>query len=66
MGNRPATYWVLFVIAIGLAVAALVARFSPDPQKHTMAQYLFGGAIALLLIARSFFRGKPAEPLPRE
>ena len=35
-------YWVLLLIAIGMAVAGFVVRSSPDPQKHAMAQYLGG------------------------
>jgi len=68
MGNRSAGYWVLLVIAIGMAVAGFVVRSSPDPQKHAMAQYLGWGAIALLLIARFFFRRKPdtTPPMPRD
>jgi hypothetical protein len=49
-------------------VIALVLRSSPDPQKHAMAAYLGYGAIAFLLIARFFFRGKPdtTPPVPRD
>jgi hypothetical protein len=56
------------IVAIGMAVAGFVVRSSPDPQKHAMAQYLGWGAIALLLIARFFFRGKPdtTPPMPRD
>jgi len=68
MGNRPASYWILVIVAIGMAVAGFVVRSSPDPQKHALAPYLCWGAIALLLIARFFFRGKPdtTPPLPRD
>lgn len=68
MGNRPAGYWILLVIAIAMAVAGFVVRSSPDPQKHAMALYLGWGAIALLLIARFFFRGKPdtTPPMPKD
>jgi hypothetical protein len=68
MGNRPAAYWVLLVVAIGMAIAGFVARSSADPQRHAMAQYLGWGAIALLLIARFFFRRKPdaTPPMPRD
>jgi uncharacterized membrane protein len=68
MGNRSASYWILVAIAIGMAVAGFVMRSSPDPQKHAMAQYFGWGAIALLLIARFFFRRKPdtTPPMPRD
>ena len=68
MGNRSATYWVLVLVAIGIAVAAFVVRSSPDPHKHAMAQYLGWGAIALLVIARFFFRRKPdtTPPMPKD
>jgi uncharacterized membrane protein len=68
MGNRPAAYWVLVIVAISMAVAGFVVRSSPDPQKHAMAPYLGWGAIALLLIARFFFRGKPDKtpPMPKD
>jgi len=68
MGNRPAGYWILLVIAIAMGVAGFVVRSSPDPQKHAMAQYFGWGAIALLLIARFFFRGKPdtTPPMPKD
>ena len=66
MGNRPMTYWVLVLIAIGMAVAGFAVRSSSE--KHAMAQYLGWGAIALLLIARFFFRKKPdtTPPMPRD
>jgi uncharacterized membrane protein len=68
MGNRPASYWVVLIVAIGMAVAGFVVRSSPDPHRHAMAQYLGWGAIALLLIARFFFRGKPdtTPPMPKD
>jgi hypothetical protein len=68
MGNRPAAYWILVLVAIGMAVAGFAVRSSPDPHKHAMAQYLGWGAIALLLIARFFFRGKPdtTPPMPKD
>jgi uncharacterized membrane protein len=68
MGNRPASYWILVIVAIGMAVAGFVVRSSPDPQRHAMAPYLGWGAIALLLIARFFFRGKPdtTPPMPKD
>jgi predicted tellurium resistance membrane protein TerC len=68
MGNRPAAYWILLIVGIGMAVAGFVVRSSPDPQKHAMAQYLGWGAIAFLLIARFFFRRKPdtTSPMPRD
>jgi len=68
MGNRPAAYWILLIVGIGMAVAGFVVRSSPDPQRHAMAQYFGWGAIALLLIARFFFRRKPdtTSPMPRD
>jgi uncharacterized membrane protein len=68
MGNRPTGYWILLVIAIAMAVAGFVVRSSADPHKHAMALYLGWGAIALLLIARFFFRGKPdnTPPMPKD
>ena len=66
MGKRPTAYWILFVIAIAAAVAAFFLR--SDPSKHTMAQYLAWGAVALLLIGRFFFRGKQdtTPPMPKD
>jgi hypothetical protein len=66
MGNRSAGYWILVVIAIGMAVAGFAVRSSPE--KHAMAQYLGWGAIALLVIARFFFRKKPdtTPPMPKD
>jgi hypothetical protein len=66
MGNRPAGYWILLIIAIAIGVAGFMMR--SDPQKHAMAQYLGWGAIALLLIARFFFRAKPdtTPPMPKD
>jgi hypothetical protein len=68
MGNKPASYWILVLVAIAMAVAGFAVRSSPDPHKHAMAQYLGWGAIALLLIARFFFRGKPdrTPPMPKD
>jgi uncharacterized membrane protein YjfL (UPF0719 family) len=68
MGNRPAGYWILVAVGVVMAGIAFAVRSSPDPQKHTLAQYLAWGAIALLLIARFFFRRKPdtTPPMPRD
>jgi hypothetical protein len=54
------------LIAIGMAVAGFAVRSSPE--KHAMAQYLGWGAIALLVIARFFFRKKPdtTPPMPKD
>jgi hypothetical protein len=59
---------MVVIIAIGMAVAGFVVRSSPDPQRHAMAPYLGWGAIALLLIARFFLRGKPdtTPPMPKD
>ena len=56
------------LIAIAAAVAAFMMRSSPDPHTRAMAQYLGWGAIALLLIGRFFFRGKPdtTPPMPKD
>ncbi|MGZ4897272.1 MAG: hypothetical protein ACXVJ0_12380 [Candidatus Angelobacter sp.] len=68
MGNRPAGYWILFLVAIAIGVASFMMRSSPDPHNRAMAQYLGWGAIALLLIARFFFKAKiePTPPMPRD
>jgi hypothetical protein len=68
MGNRPAGYWILVLIAIALGVAGFIMRSSPDPHNRAIAQYFGWGAIALLLIARFFFRGKPdnTPPMPKD
>jgi cytochrome b561 len=68
MGNRPAGYWILLLIAIAMGVAGFIMRSSPDPHKHAMAQYLGWGAIVLLVIARFFLRAKvdPTPPMPRD
>jgi len=68
MGNRPAGYWILVLIAIAAAVAAFMMRSSPDPHMRAMAQYLGWGAIALLLVGRFFVRGKPdtTPPMPKD
>jgi predicted membrane channel-forming protein YqfA (hemolysin III family) len=68
MGNKPAGYWILLLLAIAALVASFMMRSSPDPNIRDIARYLWMGAIALLLIARLFFRGKPegTPPIPRE
>jgi len=68
MGNRPMSYWILLLIAIAAVIAAFMMRSSPDAHSRAIAQYLGWGAIALLLIARFFFRGKPdtAPPVPKD
>ena len=68
MGKRPATYWVLVLVALAMVVAALMMRYSADSHYRGMAQYIVWGALALFLIARFFFRGKPdsTPPMPRD
>jgi hypothetical protein len=66
MGNRPAGYWILLIIAIAMGVAGFMMR--SDPQKHAMAQYLGWGAIVLLVIARFAFKARvdPTPPMPKD
>ena len=68
MGNRPAAYWILLLLAIAAVIAAFMMRSSPEPHNREIARYLGWGAIALLLIARFFFRGKtqPTPPMPKD
>jgi hypothetical protein len=68
MGNRPVAYWILLLIAIAAAVAAFMMRSSSDAHARSIAQYLGWGAIALILIGRFFFRGKPdtTPPTPKD
>jgi hypothetical protein len=68
MGNRPASYWILVLIAIVAVIAAFVMRSSANPQTQEISKYLGYGAIAMLLVARFFFRGKthPTPPTPKQ
>jgi hypothetical protein len=68
MGNRPTSYWILVLLAVAAIVASFVMRSSADPHIKNLSQYLGWGAVAVLLIARFFFRGKPdtTPPMPRD
>jgi hypothetical protein len=68
MGNRPAGYWILLLIAIAAVVTSFMMRSSPDAHTRGMAQYLGWGAIALLLIGRFVFGRKPdtTPPMPKD
>ena len=68
MGNRPMGYWICFLVAVGLAIAAFVMLRSHDSHTHEIARYMGWGAIALLLIARFAFRSKtaPEPPMPKD
>jgi predicted membrane channel-forming protein YqfA (hemolysin III family) len=69
MGNKPAGYWILLLLAIAALVASFMMRSSPDPHTRDISRYLWMGSIAMLLIARLFFRGKttqPTPPMPRD
>jgi hypothetical protein len=68
MGNRPAAYWVVLLVAVAMIITVFVLRRSPDAQMHEIAKYLGWGAIALLVIARFTLRPKrpPEPPMPRD
>jgi hypothetical protein len=68
MGNKPAGYWILVLIAIIGVVVSLVLRSSADPHTREISKYLGYGGLALLLIGRIFFRPKvdTAPPIPRD
>jgi vacuolar-type H+-ATPase subunit I/STV1 len=68
MGNRPAGYWILVIIAIAVAIASFKMSSSPDAHTHQIARYMGFGGIALLLIARFLFPPKrdTAPPIPKD
>jgi hypothetical protein len=68
MGNRPAGYWILLLLAIASLIVSFMMRSSPDPHTRAISQYLWIGSIGLILIARFFFRGKtqPTPPMPKD
>jgi hypothetical protein len=68
MGNRPAGYWILVVLALASLLGSRMMRSSVDPHSQQMAHYLGYGAIALILIAILFFRRKPdnTPPMPKD
>jgi hypothetical protein len=68
MGNKPAAYWILLLVAIAAVVASFMMRSSSDPHTRELATYLGYGAIVLLVVARFFFRGRPepTPPMPRD
>ena len=68
MGNKPAGYWIVLLLAIAALVASFMLRSSPDMHTRDISRYLWIGSIVLLLIARFFFRGKPdtTPPMPRD
>ncbi|HEX4605515.1 MAG TPA: hypothetical protein VH724_16055 [Candidatus Angelobacter sp.] len=68
MGNRPAGYWILLIVAIAAVAASFIMRSSADLQMREISKYVGYGAIALLVIARIAFRRKvdPTPPMPRD
>jgi hypothetical protein len=62
MGSRSKGYWILLGLAIAAVVAALVMRRSDDSAVRDYGRILGWSAIGILVIARLFFRGKPADP----
>lgn len=68
MGNKPAAYWILLIVAIAAVVAAFIMRFSPNPHTRDLARDVGFGAFFLLVIIRLFFRGKaqPTPPMPKD
>jgi hypothetical protein len=68
MGNRPAAYWIVVLIALAAVIAAFVLRNSPNDHTREISRYMGWGAIVLLVIARFALRPKkpPTPPLPRD
>ncbi len=68
MGNRPREYWIVFLIALGVVIAAVIMTRSSDEHTRHIGRYMGCGAIVLLLIARFAFRRPtpPAPPMPRD
>jgi hypothetical protein len=68
MGNRPAGYWILVLIALAAVGGAYFMQSSPDPHNHEIARYLRYGGLAAIVIAILFFRGKaqPTPPMPKD
>ncbi|HLK54055.1 MAG TPA: hypothetical protein VKU42_11410 [Candidatus Angelobacter sp.] len=68
MGNRPAGYWIVVLIAVVAIAASFMMRSSPDPHIREMSKYLGYGAVVLLLAGRFFFRPKvdPTPPMPKD
>jgi hypothetical protein len=68
MGDRPAGYWVVVIVAVGCIVASYMMRSSPDPRIHEASKYLGYGAIVLLIAARFIFPRKidTTPPMPKD
>lgn len=68
MGNRPAGYWILVLIAVAVVIASFAMRSSPDPHTHQISRYMGYGGIALLLIARFVFPPvrDTTPPMPKD
>ena len=68
MGNRPAAYWILVLLAVAAMAGAFMMRSSTDPHTHMIVDWLRYGGVALIFIAIIFFRGKPQQtpPMPKD
>ena len=68
MGNRPKGYWIVFLVALAVVIAAVVMTRSADQHTREIGKYMGWGAIVLLLIARFAFPRKttPEPPMPKD
>lgn len=68
MGNRPAGYWILVLIALVAVIGAYTMQSSPDAHIREIAKYLRYGGVGILIVAILFFRRKPqpTPPMPKD
>ena len=52
-------YWIFVILGAVGAIAGIVLRRSADPALQDKAAIVGWGGIALLLVARFFFKPKP-------
>ena len=52
-------YWIFVIMGAVAAIGGIVMKRSADPALHDKAAIVGWGGIALLLIARFFFKPKP-------
>ncbi len=63
MQNRK-IFWLLVLVGLAAAVAGILMKLLGSPSLYDASRIVGWGGIAVILIARIFFRGRRSQQTP--